>query len=151
MPFEGQGTVTSRQAERAGEGTTFEASCYTDPLGIEHLTGSLARAIEHFGTRPGAGLRFTTKFDAVTPLVGLAHGGRTRARVSVNAAAVTVGFEGGTSPVHARLAAMARLAEDGYPVGLTIAPIMPVDGWRGQYAELLDAAARALGEPPAPG
>ncbi|HVG49754.1 MAG TPA: radical SAM protein, partial [Rubellimicrobium sp.] len=33
----GQGTVTSRQAARAGEGTTFEASCYTDPLAIEHL------------------------------------------------------------------------------------------------------------------
>ena len=30
----GQGTVTSRQAARAQEGTTYEASCYTDPLAI---------------------------------------------------------------------------------------------------------------------
>ena len=35
----GEGTVTSRHALRAAEGTTFEASCCTDPLGIEHLTG----------------------------------------------------------------------------------------------------------------
>jgi spore photoproduct lyase len=39
----GRGTVTSRSATRADEGTTFEASCYADPLGIEHLTGSLAQ------------------------------------------------------------------------------------------------------------
>ena len=33
-PLLGQGQVTSRNAARAAEGTTFEASCYTDPLGI---------------------------------------------------------------------------------------------------------------------
>jgi hypothetical protein len=36
--YEGRGEVTSASAERFDEGTTFEASCYTDPLGIEHLT-----------------------------------------------------------------------------------------------------------------
>ena len=45
----GQGTITSRSRHRTHEGTTYEASCYTDPLGIEHLTGSLARLIEWFG------------------------------------------------------------------------------------------------------
>ncbi len=34
-----RGGVTSVSERRAREGTTFEASCYTDPLGIEHLTG----------------------------------------------------------------------------------------------------------------
>ena len=38
--YEGQGSVTSTSADRAHEGTTFEASCYTDPLALEHLTGS---------------------------------------------------------------------------------------------------------------
>jgi spore photoproduct lyase len=140
---EDRGTVTSRQAARAHEGTTFEASCYTDPLGLEHLTGSLARSIGHFGTRPFAGLRFTTKYDDVEALLGLRHGGRTRARFSVNAAAVER-FEGGTARVVARLGAMRRMALAGYPVGLTIAPIMPVDGWREEYGALLDEAARAL-------
>lgn len=37
--------------ERSGQLTTFEASCYTDPLSIEHLTGSLSESIRHFGTR----------------------------------------------------------------------------------------------------
>ncbi len=140
----GRGSVTSRQPARAQEGTTFEASCYTDPLALEHLTGSLAAAIESFGRRDDdAHLRFTTKFDAVEDLLGLDHRGRTRVRFSVNATRVA-GFEGGTAPVRARIGALARMAEAGYPVGLTIAPIMPVPGCREQYAALLDAVAAAL-------
>ncbi len=49
LVYAGQGTVTSKSDARAAEGTTFECSCYTDPLGIEHLTGSLAQTIRHFG------------------------------------------------------------------------------------------------------
>jgi spore photoproduct lyase len=145
--YEGRGTITSRQAARAHEGTTFEASCYTDPLGIEHLTGSLARAIEHFATRPDAQLRFTTKFDAVEGLLGLDHRRRTRARFSVNARPVTP-FEGGTAPLERRLGAMHAMALAGYPVGLTIAPIMPVEGWEAAYGALLDEAAAALADVP---
>jgi spore photoproduct lyase len=140
---EGQGTVTSRQAARAGEGTTFEASCYTDPLALEHLTGSLGATIAHFGQRRTSSLRFTTKFDDVDGLLSLPHGGRTRARVSVNAAAVER-FEGGTAGVQARLDALRRMALAGYPVGLTIAPIMPGESWRYEYSSLLEAAAAAI-------
>ena len=144
----GQGKITSRNDARRHEGTTFEASCYTDPLGIEHLTGGLSAAIEHVAgmAEDGAdiGLRFTTKYDAVDPLLTLAHGGRTRARFSVNAEAVTRPFEGGTAPLWDRLAAMGRMAEAGYPVGLTVAPIMPVEGWEEAYTALLSGAADAL-------
>ncbi len=139
--FEGRGTITSRSKTRADEGTTFEASCYTDPLAMEHLTGGLARAVEHFAAREAAGLRFTTKFDDVGGLLGLAHRGRTRARFSVNADWVAKRFEGGTAGVGARLRALGRMARAGYPVGLTVAPIMPFEGWREGYGALLDAVA----------
>lgn len=142
--YEGEGTVTSTSSSRADEGTTFEASCYTDPLGIEHLSGSLAAAIRYFGTRAGTQLRFTTKFDAVEPLLGLDHQGRTRVRFSVNAAPVADVFEGGTARMPERLHALRRLAQDGYPVGLTIAPIMPMPDWEQHYAQLLDGVAQAL-------
>ena len=42
------------------------------------------------------------------------------------------------------MAALRRLALDGYPVGLTIAPIMAVPGWRTHYGLLLDAVAGAV-------
>ncbi|GAB3679307.1 SPL family radical SAM protein [Angustibacter aerolatus] len=147
----GRGSVTTGSAARDHEGTTFEASCYTDPLGIERLTGSLSAAVRHFGTHDWAGptqLRFTTKYDDVAPLLDLPHGGRTRVRLSVNAAPVSRRFEGGTASVPNRLAALRRLALAGYPVGLTIAPIMPVDDWRTHYGELLAAAADAVRDVP---
>lgn len=143
--YEGRGTITSRRAGRRDEGTTFEASCYTDPLALEHLTGSWQRAVEHFGGWDApVQLRWTTKFDDVGTFVGLPHAGRTRVRFSVNAPAVTGRLEGGTSRLPDRLAALRRLALDGYPVGLTIAPIMPLPDWRAEYGALLDAVATAV-------
>ena len=143
--FVGRGTITSKDERRAHEGTTFEASCYTDPLGIEPVTGALSETVAWFGRwRDDVQLRFTTKYDGVDPLLAIEHRGRTRARFSVNAEAVTRRFEGGTAKLHDRLAAMGRMAEAGYPVGLTIAPIMPVEGWREAYRDLLRSAARAL-------
>ncbi len=135
-------------------GTTFEASCYTDPLALEHLTGSLAETIRWFGTREHAFLRYTTKFDAVEPLLDLPHNGHTRPRASVNADPVARRLEGGVAPVSARLAALRRLAlpraegGGGYPVGLVIAPIMPVDDWEAHYGRLLDDAQEAVGFAP---
>jgi len=132
-------------------GTTFEASCYTDPLSLEHLTGNLAETIRWFGTRENAYLRYTTKFDAVEPLLDLPHHGHTRCRASVNAGPVAARLEGGTPPVAARLAALRRLAlppaegGGGYPIGLVIAPIMPVDDWETHYGRLLDDAEEAVG------
>jgi spore photoproduct lyase len=145
--YVGRGTVTSGTVERGGEGTTFEASCYTDPLALEHLTGGLARAITYFGTHDWAGpvqLRATTKFDDVGALLDLPHAGRTRLRFSLNAASVARRFEAATSPVHGRLAALGAVAAAGYPVGVTIAPIMPVDGWQEEYGDLLDGIAAAV-------
>nr|WP_245524534.1 radical SAM protein [Methylobacterium nonmethylotrophicum] len=142
--YVGRGGVTSASAERAHEGTTFEASCYTDPLGIEHLTGSLSAAIRHFGAWDApVSLRATTKFAAVAPLLALPHGRRTRLRFSINAAAAAR-YEGGTASLRERLAAMGAVARAGYPVGLTVAPILPVPDWREAYAALFAEAAAAL-------
>jgi spore photoproduct lyase len=147
----GRGSVTSGTAARGHEGTTFELSCYTDPLGIEHLTGSLSAAISRVGSGElghEPSLRFTTKFDAVADLVDLPHGRRTRMRVSVNADEIAGRFEGGTSPMPARLRALRAMAEAGYGVGLTIAPVMPVPEWRTSYGRLLDDVATVTGDLP---
>ena len=144
-PYAGKGKVTSTSRNRSDEGTTFEASCYTDPLGIEHLTGALQAAIRFFGDWDApVQLRWTTKFDAVEKLAPLAHHGRTRVRFSINAAAIARDFEGGTARVQQRLNALRTMALAGYPVGLTIAPIMPVPQWQQEYTNLLTAVAGAV-------
>ena len=143
--YAGRGEVTSRSRSRAQEGTTFEASCYTDPLGIEHLTGALEASIRFFGEWDApVQLRWTTKFDAVSHLLPLQHHGRTRIRFSVNAASIARDFEGGTASVAQRLQGLRRVALAGYPVGLTIAPIMPVPEWQQQYSTLLQSVADAV-------
>ncbi len=130
--------------EKPGQLTTFEASCYTDPLSLEHLTGSLSECVRYFGTREGAQLRWVSKFSAVEPLLGLPHNGRTRARGSVNAEPISQRLEGGTAPVTERISGLRQLAQDGYPIGAVIAPIMPVAGWREHYSALLDSLEEAL-------
>jgi spore photoproduct lyase len=140
----GQGTITSRSPGRAGEGTTFEASCYTDPLALEPLTGSLSKTISWFGRwQANAQLRFTSKFSDVTPLLSLDHQRRTRMRASINPP-LFARFEGGTAPVAERIRALRQMAEAGYPIGLTIAPIIVADGWEGAYAKLIDDVSSAL-------
>ncbi len=141
----------SPTSERGREdSTSFEVSCYTDPLGIEHLSGSLAASIKYFGTREKGFLRTVSKFDAVDGLLDLPHNGQSRFRFSINAVPVSNRLEGGTANVAARLQAARKMAlprERGggdYPIGLVIAPIMPMDDWRQHYSLLLDEAARAL-------
>lgn len=144
VPYLGEGTITSRSVARAGEGTTFEASCYTDPLALEHLTGSLAQTMKFFGAWDAAvQLRWTTKFDDVGAFTAIEHNKRTRVRFSVNARPITRRFEGGTASLDERIAALRTLARAGYPVGLTIAPIMPLPNWREEYDALLSAVATA--------
>lgn len=136
--------------ERPGQPTSFEVSCYTDPLGIEHLTGGLAECIRYFGTREEGYLRWVSKFDAVEPLLDLPHQGHTRCRISVNAAPVSTKLEGGTASVSNRLQALRQLAlprERGggaYPVGLVIAPIMALEDWQTHYTQLFDQIEAAL-------
>ncbi|MBC8138515.1 MAG: radical SAM protein, partial [Fibrella sp.] len=137
-----------RYAGTDGATKSFEASCYTDPLGIEHLTGSLSDTIRFFGQQSGMHLRFVTKFDAVDGLLNIAHKGKTRARFSLNADRVSRRFEGGTATVDKRIAAMTKMARAGYPVGGVLAPIMPFDNWQEEYSDLLRRVAKSLADTP---
>jgi spore photoproduct lyase len=136
--------------EQPDRPTSFEVSCYTDPLGIEHLTGSLAECIRYFGTRPTGRLRWVTKFDAVEPLLDLPHNGQTRCRVSVNADPISRQFEGGTATVKHRLQAARKLAlprvqgGGAYPIGIVIAPIMPIENWQHHYSQLFEQISEAI-------
>lgn len=137
--YVGRGRITSSSPYRAGEGTTFEASCYTDPLALEHLTGSLSATIAHVGTHEWpapVGLRFTTKFDDVAPCCpSLTAGGpacgyrSTRPTSRADSKAAPHGYRS-ASP-------LGQLARAGYRVGLTIAPIMPIAKWQEGYGALL--------------
>ncbi len=133
-----------------GKTVSFEASCYTDPLSLEHLTGGLSKSISFFSELPKAHLRFVSKFTAVAPLLAIEHANRTRARISINAPEVAKRLEGGTPNIQARINALKQLAlpkEAGggnYPLGIVLAPIMPIDNWQEHYTALFADLKAAL-------
>ncbi|MDB5260976.1 MAG: radical protein [Adhaeribacter sp.] len=139
--------------KKPGQVTSFEASCYTDPLGIEHLTGSLAETIRFFGEQENMHLRWVTKYSQVDDLLQVPHHNHTRPRFSLNTDFISRRLEGGTASLNERLAAVRKMAlpralgGGGYKVGLVIAPIMPVPDWEEQYTNLLDKLQLALDFP----
>jgi spore photoproduct lyase len=136
------GAATQYIQEREPEITRFEAACTSDPVGIEHITGSLKELIEYMGQQPWGRLRFVTKFHHVDSLLDAVHNGNTRFRFSVNANYVIKNFEPATSSFEERIEAAGKVARAGYPLGFIIAPIIWHEGWEDGYAELL----RKLGE-----
>ncbi|WP_044641308.1 spore photoproduct lyase [Risungbinella massiliensis] len=124
--------------EKKPQETVFEAACTSDPVGIEHLTGTLRKTIEFIGQNEFARLRFVTKYANVDSLLDAKHNGRTRFRFSVNANYVVKNFEPATSPLEDRINAAGKVAKAGYPMGFIIAPIMIFEGWEEQYQDLLD-------------
>ncbi len=124
--------------ERAPELTRFEASCTSDIVGIDHLTHTLKRAIEHFGKSDYGKLRFVTKFHHVDHLLDAEHNGKTRFRFSVNADYVIKYFEPGTSSLEQRIEAAGKVARAGYPLGFIVAPIYLHEGWEEGYEKMFE-------------
>lgn len=118
--------------------TTFEVASTADPLSLEHLTGSLARTIEFFGTLENGRLRVVTKFDNADSLLNLKHNEHTRFRVSVNSRYVIKNFEHNTASFEERLSVVSKISHAGYPTGFIIAPIMIYENWQEEYQELFD-------------
>lgn len=130
--------------ERSPEITRFEAACTSDPVGIEHITGSLQKAIQFMAQEEYGRLRFVTKYANVDPLLKVDHRQHTQIRFSVNANYVVKHFEPGTDSIEERINAAKKVAEAGYPLGFIIAPIMIFDGWKEQYEQLIKNMAKSL-------
>lgn len=129
--------------------TTFEAAAASDPLAVEHLTGSLSKAIEFFGKLNYARLRVVTKFAAVEPLLNLKHNRHTKFRFSLNTEPVIQKFEHHTASFRERIGAARRIALAGYPLGFIIAPLFIYPNYERDYADLFKELAKSLQPPPA--
>jgi spore photoproduct lyase len=116
--------------------TTFEAASMGDPLALEHITGSLGKTIEFFGSLDNAKLRVVTKYDNVDTLLKLKHNSHTRFRFSLNSRYVIETFEHNTAGFEERIEAASKIAAAGYPLGFVIAPIMIYNGWKEEYKDL---------------
>lgn len=123
-------------AERTPEVTIFEGAATSDPIPTEYLTGVLGQTIEFFAGQPLGRFRFVTKYTDVDSLLNIKHNGRTRFRFSINAPTVVRKYEHLTPTAAERVAAAAKVADAGYPLGFIIAPIFHFEGWKEEYGWL---------------
>ncbi|HUT34031.1 MAG TPA: hypothetical protein VNE39_11150 [Planctomycetota bacterium] len=129
----------ARKARGLREPTSFYVGKLQDALALDPLTGFSRVLVPYFAEQPLARLVLLTKSDCVGNLPGLGHRGRTAVSWSVNPEAVCREFERGAPPLARRLAAARRCQEAGYPIRFLVMPMLPVDGWRRHYAELVEA------------
>lgn len=126
---------TAMKSERE---LTFEIGSNSDLVLENTITQNLEWTIDEFGKRERGFITFPTKFSMVEPLLSLNHRGRTIARMSVNPEEIISAVEKGTSSLMHRINALNQLCEANYKVGLLIAPIVMVDGWKEHYIKLLN-------------
>lgn len=124
--------------------TQFEVASMGDPLALEHITGSLGKTIEFIGQLENAKLRVVSKFDNITPLLGLNHNNKTKFRFSINSKYVIENFEHNTSTIDQRIKAASQLLNEGYPIGFIVAPIMIYEDWEEEYRATFEKLSNKL-------
>ena len=104
---------------------------------MEPLSGYARAMIPFFARHPYARMVVLTKSADVENLLDLGHAGRTILSWTVNAPEVVERFERNTPDVMARLEAMRRCAQAGYPVRAVVMPIIPVADWQETYGRFM--------------
>ena len=108
-----------------------------DSLALENASGQAARLISEFAKLDNSVLELKTKSDRIDSILHADHGGRTIVSWSLNPQLIIEREERGTAPLEKRLAAMHKVCEAGFPVGLHFDPMIEHDGWQEGYRDLV--------------
>ena len=133
-----------KTAAKSEKELTFEIGSNSDLILENTITNNLEWTIENFAKKERGFLTFPTKFHMVDAILPLNHNGRIIARMSVNPQPIIMKVEFGTSSLDDRIEAINKLGESGYSVGLLIAPIVLMEGWKEFYENLIDQLAEKL-------
>ncbi len=122
----------------------FEIGSNSDLIIENKITGSLPETIEQFAKYGKGAITFPTKFGMVEDLLPLNHQGKVIFRMSLNPEEIIKDIEIGTSNLNFRMKALNDMYEAGYKVGILIAPVIMIEGWKFIYTKLLDQLADKL-------
>jgi hypothetical protein len=118
--------------------TLYKYSNMTDLPPFEPEYGAVRPMVERFARDPRRYLMLFTKSDAVEFLLDLDHGGHTIISWSLTLETASRAFDKRTATLGERLSAMRKAEAAGYRVRARLSPIVPVRGWREEYASLLE-------------
>ena len=124
-------------ANTSEKNLTFEIGSNSDLILENTITANLPWTIENFSKSPKGYLTFPTKFEMVDDILEVNHKGKVIVRMSVNPDDIINQFEVGTSRLQGRINAINKLKDAGYKVGILIAPVIMVDGWKILYLNLI--------------
>ena len=135
-----------KTANKSEKDLTFEIGSNSDLVLENTITGNLEWTIEEFGKNNKGFITFPTKFAFVDPLLNLNHNNRTIIRMSVNPQEIISKVEFGTSKLNDRINATNKLKKAGYKIGILIAPVIMVDGWKDLYKNLIEELEQKLSD-----
>lgn len=135
-----------KTANKSEKDLTFEIGSNSDLVLENTITGNLEWTIEEFGKNNKGFITFPTKFAFVDPLLKLNHNNRTIIRMSVNPQEIISKVEFGTSKLNDRIEATNKLKKSGYKLGILIAPVIMVDGWKDLYKNLIEELEQKLSD-----
>jgi len=124
-------------ANRAGVVTGFHMGRFQDGLAMDPLSGYSTVLVPFFAGHENARQLLLTKSDDVERLLRLEHGGNTTLAWSLNPPRIASVYEENTPAVEARMRAMGRCAQNGYPVRASIEPIIPHGHWERSYSDFV--------------
>ena len=108
-----------------------------DSLALENETGQAQKLIDYFSTVDNAVLELKTKSDVVDPILNCQHNQKTVVSWSMNTDYIIRTEEHKTASLENRLAAIKKVVDAGYLIGLHFDPMIRYDDWAKDYTELL--------------
>lgn len=118
--------------------TSFYIGKLQDGLALDELTAYSSVFMPFFARHKYARQVILTKCGEAGRLPTLEHGGHTILSWSVNPPEIADRFEENTPSMDARLAAMRKCADAGYPVRAVLMPVIPVEGFEEIYASFVE-------------
>jgi len=116
----------------------------SDALAFDHATNLTRDLGPLFAAQDRHKLLLLTKSTNVGNLLALDDHRNTIASFTLNASEVSARFERGAPPPFERIAAAAKCQAAGYDVRLRIDPVLPIDGWKQHYEQLIEEIKRQL-------
>lgn len=119
--------------------TLFQWDNITDPVCFEPELDATRPLVEFFASRPGQALElYVGKSDNIDYLLDYDHRGHTVCCWSLAAPTQAEKIELLSAPTSARIEAMRKCRDAGYPVRVRLSPIVPVKGWREENRAMLE-------------
>lgn len=115
-----------------------------DSLALEEETAQARSLIPAFAKLPNVLLELKTKSDIVDPILNLDHQEKTVVSWSLNARTIVDEQEHRTASLDKRVAAIKKVADAGYLVGLHFDPMIYFDNWKVDYQELIELVFQAV-------